>query len=72
MRNTVIGLAAAVAIITAGLTVSSSACGYHGSRHGGSHYGSYGGEGVGGFASQQSERFRGRQLPYTRRSGGSD
>jgi hypothetical protein len=44
MRNTVIGLTAAVAIITAGATVNSSACGYGGSHHGGSHYGGYGKE----------------------------
>ena len=60
MRNTVIGLAAAVAIITAGSTVSSSACGYGGSHHGGSHYGSYDGRHGGGFASHQHDRSGGR------------
>jgi hypothetical protein len=60
MRNTVIGLAAAVAIITAGSTVSSSACGYGGSHHGGSHHGGYDGERGGGSTSQQQGRPSGR------------
>jgi len=65
MRNTVIGLAAAVAIITVGSTVSSSACGYGGSHHGGSHYGgshygSYDGRHGGGFAGHQYDRSGGR------------
>jgi len=60
MRNTVIGLAAAVAIITAGSTVSASACGYSGSHHGSSHYEGYGGRHGGGLASQQSDRSGGR------------
>jgi hypothetical protein len=72
MRYAVVGLAAAVAIITAGSTVSPSACGYGGSHHGGSHYGGYGGEHVGGFASRQYGRSGDRQPPYSRRSGSSD
>jgi hypothetical protein len=56
MRSTVIGLVAAVAIITAGSTVSSSACGCGGSHHGGSHYGGYGDRHSGGSGSQQYER----------------
>ncbi len=71
MRNTVIGLAAAVAIITAGSTVSSSACGRGGSHQGGAHYG-YGDRHDGGFASQQYDRSGDRQPPYSRRSGSSD
>ena len=38
MRNTVIGLAAAAAIVAAGSTLSASACG----RHSGQHYGAQG------------------------------
>jgi hypothetical protein len=72
MRYTVVGLAAAVAIITAGSTVSSSACGYGGSHHGGSHYWGYGGERGGGFAGEQYGRSGDRQPPYGRRSGSSD
>jgi hypothetical protein len=41
MRSTVIGLAAGAAIIIAGLTLSASACPYHGG------YGGYGGYGRG-------------------------
>jgi hypothetical protein len=76
MRNTVIGLAAAVAIITAGSTVSSSACGRGGSHQGGSHQGGahygYGDRHDGGFASQQYDRPGDRQPPYSRRSGRPD
>jgi hypothetical protein len=56
MRSAVIGLVAAVAIITAGSTVSSPACGYGGSHHGGSHYGGYGDRHSRGSGSQQYER----------------
>jgi hypothetical protein len=84
MRNTVsgvaIGLATAAAIFTTGSTVSSSACGYSRSHHGGSQYGSYGGSQYGsyggqesnGFVSQRHERSGGREPPYGRRSGSSD
>jgi hypothetical protein len=56
MRNTVIGLVAAVAIVTAGSTVSSSACGYGSSHHGGSHHGGYADLHSSGSGSQQYER----------------
>jgi len=73
MRNTVIGLAAAAAIIAAGSTLSASACGRHSGQHYGASggprggYGEYGrprggydGRHSGGFGSQQYGRYGGR------------
>ena len=70
MRNTVIGLAAAAAIITVGSTLSASACPYH------QGYGGPGGEyGRGGYRPEFGRReyrreFEGRERP--RREFGGD
>ncbi len=69
MRNTVIGLAAAAAIITVGSTLSASACPYQG-------YGGPGGEyGRGGYRPEFGRReyrreFEGRERPRREFGGG--